>query len=92
MLDKLDIPDTLFKETVLSGPGSYRTPDSIKINNQTDRLLKMLDIDREKFKNVLFYNNEKVKHVPAKDRKEEKQSYEGWEKQEEVAKPSKADE
>jgi hypothetical protein len=54
---KLALPESLFKETVLAGPGSYRTPDSIKINNQTERLLKMLDIEKEKFRNILFYNN-----------------------------------
>lgn len=60
---KLAIPESLFRQTVLAGPGSYRTPDSIKINNQTEGLLKLLDINKDKFRNVLFYNNEKAKYV-----------------------------
>ena len=54
---KLAIPESQFRQTVLAGPGSYRTPDSIKINNQTEGLLKLLEIDKEKFRNILFYNN-----------------------------------
>lgn len=56
--------------------------------------MKLLDIDREKFKNVLFYNNEKTKQHGKKEEKGEekegKHGMEGWDKQEEeVAKPSR---
>lgn len=55
--DDLTIPFENFKETTLSGPGNYKIPDFVKINNQTEKVLILIGSDKEKYDRVLWYNN-----------------------------------
>lgn len=63
----------MFRETVLAGPGNYRKPDAVKINNQTQNLLELIGSDYERYRNVLYYNNEKQQ-----TKKPQKAETEGW--------------